>query len=265
MANRVRHRAGFPLLGILSLLATVFATAWPAGSQDLDGVPPLYGADGSWAAKALGGLNRPQVDPQGAWGEVIMANGRWVVIQNAQGQQFPIAYDAIRQFVVRWPTRLDIVAPNAFFEITGVDIGSNQVRTNHIDVFEGLSRALVSPTMQRLFGANRVITPLDVEQMQIYGGVIPFTADEAGIPPRIHAVGNLIGVDPIQIGVEGNNFLAVLPSTEGLSMTQVTLGTPDVVQKGDYAYYIPETAMSKTLTVSRFILYKTMPYQAFRN
>src|SRR6516162_9994910 len=37
----------------------------------------------------------PQLPPQGAWGEVINATPRWIVIQNHSGQQFPIALDDI--------------------------------------------------------------------------------------------------------------------------------------------------------------------------
>ncbi len=267
MAIRVRRRAWLSVFGALGAAAAVLLTAWPADSQIVDdgGAPSFLFADGAWANRVLGGLNKPQVEPQGVWGEVIYANARWVVIQNSQGQQFPISFDSVRQFVVRWPTQLDNVAPDAFLEITGVDIGSNQVRTNHIDVFEGTARTLVTPTMQRLFGANRVITPLDVEQMQLYGGVFPLVGNEAGIPPRIHTVGNIIGIDPLRVGVEGNNFIAVLPSPEGLDMTQVTMGSPGFVRKGDLAYYIPEAAMPKSVTVSRFILYKNMPYRAFTN
>src|SRR3979490_2489785 len=33
----------------------------------------------------------PPPPPPGAWGEVIFANERWIVVQNSEGQQFPIA------------------------------------------------------------------------------------------------------------------------------------------------------------------------------
>jgi hypothetical protein len=264
MANRKRRSVWLKALGT-SLVAFSFVAlaALPVASQDFD-PSVMYGADGSWAARALGGLNKPSVEPQGVWGEVIMANGKWIVLQNAQGQQFPISYEAIRQFVVRWPTRLDLAAQDAFFEVTGVDATSNQVRANHVDVFEGSAKTLVTPTMQRLFGANRVITPLDVEQMQIYGGVFVFSPAEMAIPPRIHMVGNLVGVEPMRIGVEGNNAIAVLPAPEGIDMTQVTLGSADFVRKGDMVYYIPEAAFEKSIGVTRLILYKTVFFRAFR-
>ncbi len=263
MTNRVR-RAWLAILALISIAGLHLATSGPAVAQ-LSDSPPMYGADGSWAARILGGMNKPSVPQQGVWGEVIMANARWVVIQNAEGQQFPVDYSMIRQFVVRWPTRIDITAPDALLEVTGVDAGSNQVRTEHIDVYEGTARSLVSPTMLRMLGANRVITPFDLEQAQLYGAVFPFSPAEAGIPPRIHAVGNVIGLDPLRVGVDGNNWLAILASPNGLDMTQVTLGTPTFVKKGDLVYYIPESANLKTLAISRFILYKKVFFRAYVN
>lgn len=223
----------------------------------------MVGADGSFANRLFGGMTKPRVEPAGDWAEVIMANSRWLVVQNAQGQQFPVSFDAIRQYVVRWPTRLEMVTPSAFLEVTGNDVGSNTVRTNHIDVYEGNARSLVTPTVLRLLGAGRTITPFDLEQTQLYGAVIPFSPAETAIPPRIHAVGTIQGLDPLRVGVEGNNWVAILPSEEGLDMTQVTLGTPSHVKKGDLVYLIPETATPKTLAIARLILYKKIPYRAF--
>jgi hypothetical protein len=264
MANRVRWRAWMTFFVAASAALLVLTTTSEVAAQIPD-APPMYGADGAWANRLFGGMTKPQVEPQGDWGEVIMANGRWVVLQNSLGQQLPVTYDQIRQFVVRWPTRLDIVAADAFLEVTGVDIGSNQMRTDHIDVYEGNARSLVTPTMLRLFGANRVLTPFDLEQAQLYGAVIPFAAEEAGIPPRIHAVGNIQGYDPLRVGVAGNNWVAILPSEQGLDMTQVTLGTPSYVKKGDLVYYVPENAGPKSLAVGRFILYKKIPFRSFTN
>jgi hypothetical protein len=265
MAIPSRRQAWLKALVATSVAGAFLVAGGPAESQVPVDSPPMYGADGAWANRILGGMNKPSVPVQGVWGEVIMSNARWVVLQNANGQQFPIDFSLIRQFVVRWPTRLDIAAPDAFLEVTGVDIGSNRVQTNHIDVYEGTARTLVSPTMLRMLGANRVITPLDLEQSQLYGAVFPFTPAEAGIPPRIHAVGNVIGLDPLRVGVDGNNWLAVLPSEEGLDMTQVTLGSPTFVKKGDLVYYIPEAANEKSLAVSRFILYKKVFYRSYVN
>ena len=265
MTMRVRRRAWLKTVAATGVVGLLIASGGPAGSQVLLDSPPMLGADGSWANRILGGMNKPSVPAQGVWGEVIMSNARWVVLQNAQGQQFPIDYNMIRQFVVRWPTRIDVAAPDALLEVTGVDIGSNRIQTDHIDVYEGTARSLVTPTMLRMLGANRVITPFDLDQASLYGGVFPFNPAEANIPARIHAVGHVIGLDPLRVAVDGNNSLAVLPSNDGLDMTQVTLGSPTFVKKGDLVYYIPEAAGAKTLAVSRFILYKKMFYRTYVN
>ncbi len=264
MANRVRLRAWMATPMAAAALAAVLATARgqnPA-QQPVDTVP-FFGGEGTWANQFFYGTNKPTVSRQGDWAEVIMANGRWVVIQNAQGQQFPVAFDAIRQFVVRWPTRIDLVAPDALVEATGVDTGTNTLQTDHLDVYEGASRSLVSPAMFNLFGSNRVLNPLDANQGPMYGTYFPFAPMEAGIPARIHVVGNILGLDPLRLGAGGNNWVNVLPSAEGLNVTQVTTGTPAYAKKGDLVYFIPDSAGPKSLTVSRFILYKKIPLRAF--
>lgn len=261
-----RPRIARPGLGTRSglVLAAILGLSSLPAANAQDGSPSLmYGGEGPAANRLLGGINKPNIPPQGAWGEVIMANGRWVVLQNADGQQFPISYDSVQQFVVRWPTRLEIVAADAFFEVTGVDLGSNQIRTDHVDVYEANARSMVTPTMLRLFGANRVLNPLDVEQQQIYGAIFPFSPEEQGIPPRVHIVGTAIGVDPLRVAAPGNNWVAVHPAETGFSMTQVTVGSPTYTKKGDVAYYIPIDAGPKSLTVGRLILYKDMPFRAF--
>src|SRR3954447_19482285 len=82
----------------------------------------------------------PPPPPRGAWGEVIMANERWLVVQNNQGQQFPVAAASIQQFLVRCPTTLNALTNQSWVEATGVDAGSMTVRTSHVDVYEGTDR-----------------------------------------------------------------------------------------------------------------------------
>src|SRR3954451_1041348 len=58
----------------------------------------------------------PPPPPRGAWGEVIMANERWIVVQNHEGQQFPIAAESINQFLVRWPTNFESLTNQSWVE-----------------------------------------------------------------------------------------------------------------------------------------------------
>ena len=103
----------------------------------------------------------PDLPPNGAWGEVINATSRWIVIQNHAGQQFPIAIEDITEFLIRWPSSLDALGPGSLVEAIGPNVGSNTIRTDHIDVFEGTDRTLVSPTYNDRLPNNMVVTTLD--------------------------------------------------------------------------------------------------------
>ena len=97
--------------GLLVLVAAVGLAETPARAQYNPGPMGRLGAP------------LPQLPPKGAWGEVIMANNKWIVIQNQQGQQFPISMQGVAQFLIRWPTTLDALTPNSLVEAIGVDIG----------------------------------------------------------------------------------------------------------------------------------------------
>ncbi|MBV8315078.1 MAG: hypothetical protein JOZ53_09080, partial [Planctomycetaceae bacterium] len=87
-------RLGFILLAIGALLpSSVEAQPFPG---------PLMNATGG------GLLPPPPPPPPGAWGEVIFSNAKWLVIQNHDGQQFPIDYQKLppMSFLVRWPSSL---------------------------------------------------------------------------------------------------------------------------------------------------------------
>jgi hypothetical protein len=270
MAIRVRRQAL-----VSALAATVVVLAATATTRSQQAMPPngndplwgnsvpLWGGEGTFANQYFSGMNRPSLPRQGDWAEVIMANGRWMVIQNAQGQQFPVAFEAIRQYVVRWPTRLDLVSPNALVEATGIDLGTNSLSTDHVDVYEGGATSLVSPAMYNLTGANRTLTALDANQAPVYGMYMPFAPMDGSFGQRIHIVGSILGLDPLRLASPGNNWANVLPSSDGFTVTQVTTGQPSYAKKGDLVYFIPDSAGPKSLTISRLILYKKMPFRAY--
>ena len=174
-------------------------------------------------------------------------------------------------------------------EAIGQDIGSNTLRTDHIDVFEGLDRNLVAPTYNSVLPSNMVATTLDpgfnrfmnafdvAGQNMLYGWAYPVPPGLAGIPARLHVVGpclaNGAGNGPLRMAVPGNNVATVLPPvisddsgqiTSGqLKVTRVTRGDPKYARKGDYAFLLPLQTTPRGLLVSQLVLYKKMTYEQF--
>jgi hypothetical protein len=238
----------------------------------------LAGANGNRFDPARGAATLPPTPPQGAWGEVIMANPKWMVVQNHQGQQFPISTDAVSQFLIRWPTTLNALTPESVVEAVGQDFGSNVLRTDHVDVFEGSDRTLVSPTYTSVLPNNRLVTTVDpgfnrfmngfdigAQNLQ-YGWAYPVNPGELGIPARLHVVGNVVAVQPaLRIGVPGNNIATVLPAPPGdLIITQMTRGNSSFAEKGDLVYLMPTELTPRTVVLSQLVLYKKIPLRQFR-
>jgi hypothetical protein len=220
----------------------------------------------------------PQLPPQGAWGEVINVTSRWIVIQNHSGQQFPIAIDDIQEFLVRWPTSFDALTGQSVVEAVGQDVGSNTVRTNHVDVFEGTDRSLVAPTYNSILPNNMVVTTLDpgfnrfmnawdyAGQNLLYGWAYPVPPNLTGIPARLHVVGGVVDRQgpQIRVGLPGNNFASIVPDASGqMTISQITRGSSAFARKGDYAFLMPLQIAPRGLILSQMVLYKQIPLQQF--
>jgi len=228
-----------------------------------------------------GPVDLPPVPPRGAWGEVIMANAKWMVIQNHEGQQFPIASDSVAQFLVRWPTTLDQLTPATVVEAIGQDVGNNSMRTDHVDTFEGSDRSLVQPTFASLLPNNRMVTTIDPgfnrfmngfdigAQNLLYGWAYPLDNSGPvanGIPGKLHVVGNAVSVNPfLRISVLGTNFATVLPEEGGgMSITQMTRGDTSYAEKGDLIFLMPTELTPRTVVLSQVVLYKKIPFRGFQ-
>lgn len=218
----------------------------------------------------------PDLPPNGAWGEVINATSRWIVIQNHAGQQFPIAIEDITEFLIRWPSSLDALGPGSLVEAIGQNVGSNTIRTDHVDVFEGADRTLVSPTYNDRLPNNMVVTTLDpgfnrlmnawdiAGQNLLYGWAYPVAPGLTGIPARLHVVGSPVDTTPLRLSVPGNNLATVIPdSANRLTVSQVTRGRPTLARKGDYAFLLPLQTTPRGLAVSQLVLYKQVPFARF--
>jgi len=218
----------------------------------------------------------PDLPPQGAWGEIIHATPRWLILQNYAGQQFPIAVEDISDFLIRWPTTLDAVAPTALVEAIGPDLGSNVLRTSHVDVFEGADRNLVAPTYNSVLPNNRMVTAVDpgfnrlmhawdyAGQNMLYGWAFPVSPGMTGIPSRLHVVGALVDDDPLRLSAPGNVVATVVPDASNrITVTQVTRGTTNYARKGDVAFILPVQVTPRGLIVSQLVLHKTIPLRQF--
>lgn len=252
--SRIRHGLGLVLGVALVALASECASA----QVDPTGLP---------LAATRDGMGRPQFPPAGGWGRVLTVTDKWLVLENEDGQQFPVAFDAIRLFVMRWPTSPERISPDALIEASGLDLGSRRVQTDHVDVYEGSARNMVSPTYLPIIGYNRVVTLFDIEQQNLLGINYQYMLlpGEELMPARLHVVGPPAGVFPLAIGVGGNGAVAVVPMPSGLTMTQVTEGVPSYVQPGDLAFVAPVLSRStpRSLAVDQLVVYKAIPLDQF--
>jgi len=228
---------------------------------------------GPWNNLTAGGiLPLPAPPPQGSFYKVIFANTRWLVVQNEQGQQFPVAAEFIGQFLIRWPAASSDLSPSILVEAIGPEQAGMVIQTNHIDLFAGSDQTLVQPGYASVLPIQRPVTAIDptfqrhmngfdiAAQNTLYSFVYPVNTGDNGIPGQMHAVGNALNLNPLRLGVPGNNFVTVLPSSPaGISISQVTRGSTSFAQKGDLAFLTPvqgRAASEKSLNLSQVVLYK---------
>ena len=228
--------------------------------------PNPYGADGAYNTFNTGGLQQTRIPPQGVWAEVINVTPKWLVVQNQLGQQFPIASDRVRQFLIRWPYSTDQLTLGSMIEVTGPEAGSNVIIADHIDVYERDAQSLVTPTVSNLYGYNRTLSAFDTDQQNSYGVVYWMSPEEYAIPSRMHVVGNSanIGGNPAQVSGYGGVAYSIQPSVNGMSVTQVTLGNNSYASKGDLVYLVPENVGPRSVDVTQLVLYKTIPLRQFQ-
>jgi hypothetical protein len=255
----------------LACLVIVLAPGVAARAQNFPG--PLNNLTGG------GILPLPPPPPQGAFFEVIFANPKWVVVQNERGQQFPVAADLINQFLIRWQADIRDLNPAVLVEAVGPEVIGMTIQTNHIDLYMGSDQVLVKPGYTSVLPIGRPVIAIDptyqrnmtgydiAAQNQLYSWVYPTVPGDNGIPGLMHLVGNAINVNPLRLGVPGNNFVNVLPPSPGvMTMTQVTMGQTGFAGKGDFAYLTPVQGRAytdKSLVIAQVVLYKKMRRDQF--
>ncbi|MHC5542566.1 hypothetical protein ACYOEI_30440 [Singulisphaera rosea] len=256
------------------VLLAVAAFAWPSSSVFAQNFP------GPYQNLTAGGLTPlPPPPPRGAWGEVIMSNAKWLVVQNHEGQQFPIAWERVSQYLVRWPSSLEALTPRSYVEAIGMDLGSNTVRTDHIDIYEGSDQTLVSATSKSILPTtngvlttidptfNRMMNTFDIASQNVqYGWAYPISPGGNGIPGQLYVVGNALQLNPLSLGTPGNNIATVVPDNSGaFTITQVTRGAASFAEKGDVVFLTPVDLTDKSLVLSQLVLYKKISRNRFGN
>lgn len=245
--------------------------AWAAGIVGLSllgiGGPTRPGAEalGQVVGGAAEDVVAPNV-PRAGWAYVLSASPKWIVLQTERGYQYPVSVPDISLFLMRWPTTVDrIRADEALIEANGIDVGSNRVQTNHVDVYQGAARDLVRPAMFQ--PAMVQITPNVSLQANLFQNMFqpmfgvangPVMANPQ--PSRTQIVGPLVGVVPpaLQLGIGGGNWATVVPAdpVDGLSMSLVTLGQTNQLKRGDPVFYLADGAAPKGLILLQLIVYK---------
>lgn len=259
----MRIRVEFGISAAIGLLV-VAGMGLQARAQIGINPPNISGADAYWNANK-GGLQNVRLPQTGTWAEIINVTAKWMVVQNQLGQQFPIASDHVRQFLVRWPSAPSLLTTNSMIEVTGAQGPSNVIIADHVDQYEADAQSLVSPAVNNLYGFNRTLSAFDVDQMNTFGTVYWMTPAEYAVPSRMHVVGHAVANDlGIQVSGFGNNAYIIQPSANGMSMTQVTLGTNSFARRGDTVYLVPENVGARSLDIAQLVLYKKIPIRQFQ-
>jgi hypothetical protein len=210
--------------------------------------------------------------PAGEWAEaeILTVTPKWLVLQNPQGQQFPVslAANSVQLFLIRWPTTPDRLAPDAWIEASGGIGNSNQLLTDHVDVYQGPSKGFL-PTardpIQLLYnGLGDYLTPLDVfsDQRNVLGDDFR-RQPENNFPTGMYVVGPVVGRNPLLVQILGNTRVSLVGPQGVPSMTLVTPGSSTLVRAGDLVRYHVVDASPRSLTLSELWVYKTVPIDQY--
>ncbi len=205
------------------------------------------------------GAPRLTLPSEGFWARVLTTSTDWIVIQNDEGQQFPIDPTRIELFVIRQPIAPNQISPSALAEIAGLDVGTSIVRTQHIDVYEGSMRGLVRPSYTTTVGDLRDVDSFNLNGYHFMS--FPSLAVYSGafrVPRQVYLVGPVQSSDPqgMRIEIPGNNAI-IVPFDTVQSITRIEPGSSQRIQRGDLAFVIPTDADSKSLRLTQLVVYRT--------
>jgi hypothetical protein len=198
------------------------------------------------------------------WAEVLSVTPRWVVLQAADGRQYPVDGASMGRFLVRWPITPPMVSPTALVEVEGLSPSVNVVATNNVEVYEGAARSLVTPTY---------ITPTDAGILRQYDATYTFGFDSMNqfwslypSQPAVsmnnvnlltYMVAPVVNTVPLMLGSPSNQAVRVIPANgQNLQMTRIVVGTIDQLRPGDLVYAVPQFANNKSMSLSAAIVFK---------
>ncbi len=240
------RRAMIVLLSLIAIAALPTTTFGQLGAANFN----FGGVFGGNAA-----LTPPRFEARGYWARVVSVTPKWLVLQNEEGQQLPVASTAVNQFLMRWRVDPKLVTAGTLAEVTGIHLNSDQVSTTHLDLYMGSDRSLVTIDSRYLVGYNREVSQLTSFQANNFGSFSLLPGEEM-IPPRRHVVGPLLSLNPIVIGLEGGGQVNALPDRGRFDVTQVTVGLINLVEPGDLVWYIPVDAGPRSMSLQRMVVYK---------
>ncbi len=269
---KLRMRLGLGIAAALGLFGLA-ETGWNAKAQQVFDVPPGVPVPNIYWQANRGGLKDQNIAQAGEWAQIINVTPRWIVVQDEDGKQYPIATDRVKQFLIRWPSSTDQITAASMIEVTGPDSGSNIIIADHLDQFEGGSQSLVTPAVSNAynnygynynFGFNDTLSPIDVDFYKTFGTTYFMYPIGYAPPLPLHVVGRALGNNPVRIAANGDNWYTIQPGPSGMSVTQVTVGNNSYARKGDLVYLVLNNLSPRSLEVAQLVLYKKIPFRAFQ-
>lgn len=198
------------------------------------------------------------------WAEVLSVTPKWVVLQSADGRQYPVDGASTGRFLVRWPITPSMVSRSALVEVEGMSPSVNILATNTVEVYEGAARSLVTPSF---------ITPTDAGILRQYDATYTFGFDSMNqfwslypSQPAVamnnvnlltYMVAPVVNTVPLMLGTPANQAVRVVPANgQSYQMTRIVVGTLEQLRPGDLVYAVPQFANKKAISLSAFIVFK---------
>jgi len=223
---------------------------------------PLFSAGSAFAQQ---GQDFPAFGLEGAgWAEVLSVTPKWVVLQTADGRQYPVSSEAMGRFIVRWPILPTMVSATALVEVEGASPSVNMILTNNVEVYEGAARNFVQPSF---------LTPTDAGILRQYDATYTFGFDSmnqfwslypsqpavgmTNVPLMTYMVAPVVNIVPLMLGTPSNQMLRVAPANgQSYNLTRIVIGSMDQLRPGDLVYAVPQAATPRSMGLSVMIVYK---------